>query len=153
MAVAVAVAVEAGSDVVAVVGSGVALVVVAAAVGNAMQVADGDAAEPVPTSDTEEGIGVSAPVGNSEEIEKGANDPPTGVPVGRPNTADAGQVLASSRNWTTGWPLAVTTSAPAATSCAPGNVATKASWRPVAKTTLYGLEDGGMVEVGVLVGL
>ena len=104
MAVAVAVAV---------VGSGVALVVVAAAVGNAMQVAEGDG-EPVPTSDTEDGIGVSEPVGSGEEIENGANDPPTGVPVGRPNDADAGQVLASSRNWTTGCPLAVTTSAPAA---------------------------------------
>jgi hypothetical protein len=111
---------------VAVVGSGVALVAVAAAVGNAMQVAEGDG-EPVPTSDTEDGIGVSEPVGSSEETENGANDLPTGVPVGRPNDADAGQVLASSRNWTTGCPLAVTTSAPAATSCAPGNVATNAS--------------------------
>ena len=108
----------------AVVGSGVALVVVAAAVGNAMQVADGDAAEPVPTSDTEEGIGVSAPVGNSEEIENGANDPPTGVPVGKLNAVDAGQVLASSRNWTCAWPLTVTTIAAALTNCAPGNVAT-----------------------------
>lgn len=127
---AVAVAVEAGSDVAPVVGSGVVLVVVAAGADDGVQVADGDGAAPVPTSDTEEGIGVSAPVGSSE-VENGENDSPD-VEVGKLNAADAGQVLASSRNCASGWPLAVATSAAAATSCAPGNVATKASWRPVA---------------------
>jgi len=70
---------------------------------------------------------VSWPVGSSEE-EFGENVSPdgAGVKVGKLNAADAGQVLASSRNWACGWPLSVTTIAAALTNCAPGNVTTKA---------------------------
>ena len=46
------------------------------------------------------------------------------VAVGVGVTVVAGQVLASSRYWTCGWPSSVITTAEAAVSCAPGSVAT-----------------------------
>lgn len=62
----------------------------------------------------------------SSEDEYGENVSPfaAGVRVGKVNAVDAGQVLASSRNWACAWPLSVTTIAAALTNCAPGNVAT-----------------------------
>jgi len=94
-----------------------------------VQVGDGDAeawfTAPVPTSGTVAGIGVSWPVGSSEDA-NGENVSPfaAGVKVGKLKAVDAGQVLASSRNCTCAWPLSVTTIAAALTSCAPGSVAT-----------------------------
>jgi hypothetical protein len=83
-----------------------------------LAVADGD--EPVVFTSIELGTGVSVPVGSSEV---GFGE---AVPVGKLNGAgvDAGQVLASSRYWTCGWPSSVLTSADAAVSFAPGQVAT-----------------------------